>query len=258
MRYVSTSEYPEKKLKYSVGNTIVLDLGMVNTGVLPIENGGTGSETVQGARENLGLGSAATYNAGGNITTGNNSLVTGGTVAAYLNTLNLSSRTHIVIAAYDTKNPLKNNADYICTSTNASSVIKEALSKIKAGGKIELLDGTYQLNYKETEIQINTKNVTIGGSGFATAIKQPVDEGAGEARPIFAINAENVFIKNMMLCDVVVSSSVSMIMQKTQGALYRGVFFIYNGGNGNDSSCIEGSGNCCYTRLQSADCQKLF
>ena len=49
-----------------------------------------------------------------------------------------------------------------------------------------------------------------------------------------------------------------MIMQKAQGALYRGVFFIYNGGNGNDSSCIEGSGNCCYTRIQDCRVYKGF
>lgn len=229
------------------------------TGTLPISKGGTGGTTVTDARSKLGLGSAATYNAGGSITTGNNSLVTGGTVAAFFNAQKIQKRTHIVIAAYDTKNPLKANADYTCTSSNASSIIKNALSAISEGGRIELLDGTYQLNYSESEITIDKKSVTIEGSGFTTVVKQPIDEGAGEAKPVFVINAQNVTIKNMMICDAVVSSPDSMIIQKTQGAIYESVFFIYGASESScDNACIEGQNDCNFTRIQNCRVYKSF
>lgn len=171
---------------------------------------------------------------------------------------NLNSRTHIVVASYDTKNPLKGNADYTCTAANASSVLKTAISAVADGGKIELLDGSYYLQYSEGTIEI-TKQIAIEGSGYKTTIHQPVDTGAGEAKAIFTLNAENIKIKNMMICDANISSPVSMILQNKQGAVYDGIFFIFNGSESScDNSCIEGSGDCQYTRIQNCRVYKGF
>lgn len=136
-----------------------------------------------------------------------------------------------MVATYDTKNPLKANAEYTCTSTNASSVLKTAINAVASGGKVELLDGTYILQYSEDEINL-TKDITIEGCGYRTTIHQPADENSGEAKPVFVISGQNVKLKSMMLCDKNVSSPVPIIKQQTQGAVYDDVFFIVNAGDG--------------------------
>lgn len=151
------------------------------------------------------------------------------------------------VASYDTKNPLKANADYICTSSNASLILKTAINATAQGGKVELLDGTYKLQYSDSTIEL-AKPITIEGSGYNTVIQQQIDTSNGEAKPIFNITGQNVKIKNMMSCDAEVSSPVSMIIQANQGTVYDGVFFIFNASEStSDNSCIEGKNNCNYT-----------
>ncbi|MDO4302004.1 MAG: hypothetical protein Q4D26_11530 [Clostridia bacterium] len=167
-------------------------------------------------------------------------------------------KTHIVVATYDTKNPLKGNADYTCTSTNASSVLKTAINAVAQGGRIELLDGTYNFQYSETEIELS-KDITIEGSGYRTTIHQPVDEGTGEAKAVFKITGQNVKIKNIMLCDAVVISSVPMIEQQSQGAIYDNIFFIFNASEPEGGGCcIYGTGDCNFTKIQNCRVYKGF
>lgn len=221
------------------------------TGVLPVSKGGTGASTAAAARTVLGLGTAATRAYTTSVTNGSTSLVTGGAVYNAINNLNINNRTHIVIASYDTKNPLRANADYTCTASNASLILKTAINAVAEGGRIELLDGTYNLQYSEEPIELTTKGITIEGSGHTTIINQPVDENAGEAKSIFIIKGHDVKLKNMTLSDVDVSSPVSVIQQQAQGAIYDSVFFIFYavGMTGSDC-CIYGSGDCKYTRIQ--------
>ena len=205
-----------------------------------------------------GLGDSATKNVATTVASGNINPVTSGAVYSAISNIKTNNRTHIVISTYDTKNPLKSNADYICNSVNASSILKTALSSINNGGKIELLDGTYNLSYQDTELEIS-KSITIEGQGFNTVIKQPVDADAGEAKAIFNITAQNVNIKNMMLSDADISSPVSMINQSAQGTIYDSIFFIFNSSESSvDDSCVEGTGNCNFTRIQNCRVYKGF
>lgn len=228
------------------------------TGTLPLSKGGTGAVTATAARTNLGLGTAATKGVATDVASGNTNLVTSGAVYSAVNSLNVNNRTHIVVASYDTKNPLKANADYTCTSTNASSVLKTAINAVALGGTVELLDGTYNLQYDEDAIEL-TKAINIVGSGHTTTIQQPADENAGEAKPIFIISGQNVRLKGMMLCDKNVTSPVAMIEQQTQGAIYDDVFFIFNAAETSSyGACIRGSNDCNYTRIQNCRIYKGF
>lgn len=228
------------------------------TGTLPISKGGTGASTAVSARTNLGLGTAATRGVATTVASGNTNLVTSGAVYNAINNLNINNRTHIVIASYNTQNPLKANADYICTSTNASSVLKTAINAVAKGGTVELLDGTYNLQYYEDAIELN-KDVTIKGAGHTTVINQPCDEGAGEAKPIFIISGQDVKLKGMMLCDKDISSPVAMIEQQAHGAIYNEVFFIFNASEtSSHGACVSGSKDCSYTRIQNCRVYKGF
>lgn len=233
------------------------------TGTLPVTKGGTGGTTKEAARSALGLGTAATYSASGTVTAGSAALVTGRAVDDYFKAQKINNRTHIVIATYDTKNPLKANADYTCTASDASTVIKKALSEIREGGRIEFLDGTYQLQYlyREGEITIDKQGITLTGAGYSTNIIQPKDAYESETQHAFIINADNVRIKDMMICDAgaEVTLPVSIILQKKEGAIYENVFFIYNADEpGCGNACIEGQDSCRFTRIQNCRIFKGF
>ncbi len=186
------------------------------TDTITINKGGTGATTAEGALNNLGV----------------------------------KNRTHIVVAAYDTKNSLKNNADFTCNSGNASAVLREALKSIKTGGKIELLDGTYNLQYEENGegININVENITIEGQGYTTQIKQASDASTGESNPIFTINCAGVYLSNLRLegVNTSVSKPKNMVVQKALNITYKNIQFNYNAYKTN---CIEVRSYCPETRI---------
>ncbi len=253
--YINTNGYLNSLVGFRVGGKNVL----TEDSIIPLSKGGTGATTAAGARTALGLGTAATKGVSASVSASSDNLVTSAAVYAALKALNINNRTHIVIAAHDTKNPLKANADYTCTSTNASEVIKQAIDAIGQGGKIELLDGTYNLDYEDDQIVINKAGITIEGAGYHTVVKQPIDSYYGEAKFVFKITAQNVSIKKMMICDAVVTSPVSMIYQEADGASYEEIFFIYNASESTcENACIEGAKTCNYTRIQNCRVYKGF
>lgn len=238
-----TTNYKLKKPEY----TDIADIADINSNMDILDK--ELKEHKHNVSSITGLGNSATKNVATTVASGNINPVTSGAVYSAISNIKTNNRTHIVISTYDIKNPLKSNADYICNSVNASSILKTALSSINNGGKIELLDGTYNLSYQDTELEIS-KSITIEGQDFNTVIKQPVDADAGEAKAIFNITAQNVNIKNMMLSDADISSPVSMINQSAQGTIYDSIFFIFNSSESSvDNSCIEGTGNCNFTRI---------
>lgn len=208
--------------------------------------------------EITGLGNCATRNLATTVAQGNANPVTSSAVYSAISNIKTNNRTHIVIATYDTKNPLKSNADYTCTETNATDILKQAIISIGEGGKIELLDGTYNLSYSAGSFNIY-KSITIEGQGFKTVINQPADTVAGETMPIFDITAANISIRNMMLSASRVTSPAAIITQSAQGAIYDNVFFIRNTHESEPYSvCIEGTGDCKYTRIQNCRVYKDF
>lgn len=253
-----TEEVRNNNVGLVTSGAVYTAINEVKETVTPISKGGTGAITVTAARTNLGLGAAATKGVATAVSNGSTNLVTSGAVYSAINNLNINNRTHIVVATYDTKNPLKANADYTCTSTNASSVLKTAINAVAQGGKVELLDGTYILQYSEDAIEL-TKDITIEGCGYKTTIHQPADENSGEAKPVFIISGQNVKLKSMMLCDNDVTSPVPIIRQQTQGAIYDDVFFIFNAGESSGGgACIRGYNDCNYTRIQNCRVYKGF
>ena len=206
----------------------------------------------------IGLGNCATRNLATTVAQGNANPVTSSAVYSAISNIKTNNRTHIVIATYDTKNPLKLNADYTCTETNATDILKQAIISVGEGGKIELLDGTYNLSYSAGSFNIY-KSITIEGQGFKTVINQPADTVAGETMPIFDITAPNISIRNMMLSASRVTSPTAIITQSAQGTIYDNVFFIRNTHESEPYSvCIEGTGDCRYTRIQNCRVYKDF
>ena len=73
----------------------------------------------------------------------------------------------IVVAASDSKNTA--SADYICTGTADQNQINAAIAALPSGGgKIVLLDGTYNIS---GSITVNKDNVTIEGMGNGTVLQ---------------------------------------------------------------------------------------
>lgn len=53
---------------------------------------------------------------------------------------------NIIVAAYNSTNPLKSCADYTCTQNDCASILSSAITKAGNCGKVTLLDGDFYLN----------------------------------------------------------------------------------------------------------------
>ena len=72
----------------------------------------------------------------------------------------------LTVAASDSSIEGKTNADYICNGVHDEVIINTAIAKLTAGGKVLLLEGTFN-----TEASINLlSDVTLEGSGWGTII----------------------------------------------------------------------------------------
>ena len=92
--------------------------------------------------------------------------------------------TTITISSSTSKHML--TADYYCSGTNDQTVINNAISALPStGGKIVLLEGTYNIN---GQINVNKPNVTICGMGNSTVLncKQGI-WGIAATQPNFTV-----------------------------------------------------------------------
>lgn len=200
--------------------------------------------------EITGLGNCATKNLATVVTQGNANPVTSNAVYSAIANIK-NNGLNVVVATYDTPDVLKSKADYICTKDNASTVLQTALNTLEKGDTLELLQGTYTLQYLAGSLTFPAEGITIKGQGFSTAIQQPGYEG--EALPIFNITKGNIKIKDMMLCDKIETTPESIVHQSAEGTTYDNVFFIYTAISGSpetDNACIKGAGSCKFTRIQ--------
>jgi len=77
----------------------------------------------------------------------------------------------IFIAASDSSNKAKRNADYICDGVADEVEIKAAIDALPStGGEIILLAGTFNI---ADDIVIDTNDVTLSGAGWSTILKHP-------------------------------------------------------------------------------------
>lgn len=67
----------------------------------------------------------------------------------------------VIVAAYNSTNPLKNSAHFVCTQEDCSTILNQAINKVNTKGRIILLDGDFYL----TNIWTINKSVHITGMG---------------------------------------------------------------------------------------------
>ena len=105
----------------------------------------------------------------------------------------------IVVASYDTVNPYKEAADFVCNESNGSNILKVAVESCCEGGMILLLDGSY---YLDSTVEVN-KSITICGYGSATKIIQG-NEFTGYA--LIKLKKANTTIREVSMADSVTSN----------------------------------------------------
>lgn len=100
----------------------------------------------------------------------------------------------VVVASYNTKNPYKEAADFVCTSSNAGDVIANAIEKCCEGGVILFLDGDYIID-KTVKI---TKTLTLMGYGAKTRF---IENSIFDGYTMLYADAENITIKDISFED---------------------------------------------------------
>lgn len=71
------------------------------------------------------------------------------------------SKGEVIVAASNSKNPLKAVADFVCTSGDCTATILSAIEKAYSGGTVRFLDGDFNF---ESTLNIN-KPITLKGDG---------------------------------------------------------------------------------------------
>ena len=75
-------------------------------------------------------------------------------------------KNEVIVAAYNSKSPLKDCADFVCTQDDCTSILNSAVTKAYEGGTIRFLDGDYYL----TNILEIRKSINIKGDGKYSTI----------------------------------------------------------------------------------------
>ncbi len=164
-----------------------------------------------------------------------------------------SSKSQTIVAAYDSKNPLKGYADFVCTANDCSEAFKNALAQTEQGGELLLLDGNFYLKYS---FDIN-KAVTVRGMGgrFTRIHKHesmPVTENN-----IFKVTAENVNIKDIGIHNIVDGTDMHCICLFRPNQVIDGCCFTQGDSRpGNNMSGIYLSNKGGYVRISNCTFEK--
>lgn len=131
----------------------------------------------------------------------------------------------VVIASYNTANPYKSVSDYVCTETNASEILAEAVNSCCEGGVILFLDGDY---YFGSMVTVD-KSVTIWGYGTNTRFIQ-ADQFTGYA--ILELTKDNTVVKEICMEDSVKAvSGIHLISVSAQSVSVGDCSFVMNRSN---------------------------
>lgn len=108
-----------------------------------------------------------------------------------------------IIAASNSPNYLKNQADFVATGVSDQNTINNAINQLPIiGGKIKLLEGTFNV---DDSINL-VSNCNLQGQGPGTIIKIP-SGSVGTIYPINVSSKENIFIENLLVdCNNIANS----------------------------------------------------
>lgn len=218
------------------------------TGVLTVENGGTGSGTASGARENLGLGTAALRDVIEQMTATEEStdIPTEKAVSTFVleHIGKKQGKYSYVVAAYNSNESMKQYADFILDENGTNiNELQKFIDDMPRGSAINMLTGTYVL----TNTLYLNKSIIIEGNGHSTVFECDKNFGGD----MICINNTGSTISNVTLKNLTLRNeeedgrnTVNLInMKDVNGAYIYNVRFGYNIGTaGSQVSLIKGEG----------------
>ena len=115
----------------------------------------------------------------------------------------------LIVAASDSKD--KTRADYVCDGTDDQVEINDAISSLSSGGKVLLLEGTY--NISDT---INVGNsITLQGLGYGTLIKT-----GSLSSPFIKTSVDYIIIKDLRIDGTNASGQECISIQGSYNGVY--------------------------------------
>ncbi|MBS4869089.1 MAG: hypothetical protein KHZ95_05250 [Eubacterium sp.] len=157
----------------------------------------------------------------------------------------------IIVAAYNSTNPLKNYAHFTCTQGDCSNILNSALSKVNAGGRIILLDGDFYL----TNIWTINKKVHITGMGkFYTTFNKRDDNIQAQ---LIKTTANEILIENIGFKTNPNTSNSNIISIGSNKVEINSCYFYITYTGSGDSACpIHFSYQFAYTAIRNCLIEK--
>ena len=104
-------------------------------------------------------------------------------------------KSEVIIAAYNSQNPLKNCADFTCTQSDCITILNAATEKVYTNGTIRFLDGDFYLSSEWTI----KKSLNIKGDGkYSSTIHKK-----GNYAYLIKLHGEKIIVENIGIeCNV--------------------------------------------------------